>query len=95
MSNVNSFGTFLKTMQQPRAASKMGEPEPSPLRIVELLRDGGRPIADLHEATGFSLDVFLRLLNNLVEMGMVAKAGDGETLVSLTDEGRKALANAG
>jgi DNA-binding MarR family transcriptional regulator len=92
MSNVNSFGTFLKTMQQPRAASKMGEPEPSPLRIVELLRDAGRPLADLHEASGLSLDVFLRLLNNLIDMGMVARTGDGETLISLTDEGRKVLA---
>lgn len=95
MSNVNSFGTFLKTMQQNAPASKMGEPEPSPLRIVELLRGGGRPLADLHEASGLSLDVFLRMLNNLVEVGMVARTGDGQTLISLTDEGRKLVSNAG
>jgi DNA-binding MarR family transcriptional regulator len=94
MSNVNSFGTFLKTMQEPRQVSKTGEPEPSPLRIVELLREGGRPLPDLHEASGLSLDVFLRLLNNLVEMGMVARTGDGETLISLTEDGRKVIANA-
>jgi DNA-binding MarR family transcriptional regulator len=95
MSNVNSFGTFLKTMQTNAPATKMATPEPSPLRVVELLRDGGRPLSELHEATGLSLDVFLRLVNNLVELGMVERTGDGETLISLTDEGRKVLANGG
>jgi hypothetical protein len=91
MSNVNSFGTFLKTMQtNPPAASG----DPSPLRLAELLREGPMSLAELHERSKLPTDVFLRLLTNLVDIGMAKRSGDGEMLISLSEDGRKVVGSA-
>lgn len=86
---VNSFGTFLETVQ--RGAPSDQNEQDLESRVLAILADQGRKsIADLVSATQVKLSTVLQVLRVLRDFGLVTLVGEpGDEMVEATRSGTR------
>jgi len=86
---VNSFGTFLETVQR-ESRTNQGQPDVPALLLRIVAEHGAMPIAELVGSTGLGLVAILQALDVLKSFGLVSLVGEaGDQKIEATRSGAR------
>ena len=95
--NVNSFGTFLESLNSQAPPGQQAPPSGAPLKLLTALASSGpRTVPDLMSASGLAFSEFTDALTTMKTIGLVSLDGPpGQEQAALTASGEQMARLAG